>query len=270
VKSNALQGLAAAERVRTPSGSDPTRRTSGAPERSQQADSAAHCMGSVAVLVLADMQPEHRLWAWARLVLGTRALRKLPGVGFAKVLGSGEGGGFGLAPSGTHRGLFLVFDEEAQARQFIQQSPLLAAYRQRAREFCVALLRAYSSKGSWDGAAMRTSTTEPPLGPIAALTRASIKPLHALPFWRLSPPAELALEASPGCLLASGLGEAPLVRQATFSVWTSTEAMNQYARGGAHQLAIRTAYAGGYFSESMFVRFAPVEIRGVWKGRVHG
>jgi spheroidene monooxygenase len=117
---------------------------------------------------------------------------------------------------------------------------------------------------------MRTSTTEPPIGPIATLTRASIKPLHALPFWRLSPPAEVALEASPGCLLASGLGEAPLVRQATFSVWTSTEAMNQYARGGAHQLAIRTAYAGNYFSESMFVRFAPLEIRGVWKGRVHG
>jgi spheroidene monooxygenase len=227
-------------------------------------------MGSVAVLMLADMRPEHRLWAWARLVLGTRALRKLPGVGFAKVLGSGEGGGFGLAPSGTHRGLFVVFDDEEQAGHFIQQSALLAGYRQRARECCVALLRAYSSKGSWDGAAMRLSALEPSAGPIAALTRASIKPRHALPFWRLSPPAEVALAAAPGCLLASGLGEAPLVRQATFSVWEDTAAMNHYARGGAHQLAIRTAYSGAYFSESMFVRFAPIEIRGVWKGRVHG
>ena len=74
---------------------------------------------------------------------------------------------------------------------------------------------------------------------MAALTRASIRPLQALRFWRRSPPAEGALERAEGCLLAVGLGEAPLLRQATFSVWENQAAMDAYARSGAHQEAIR-------------------------------
>lgn len=227
-------------------------------------------MGSVAVAVLVDVQKASRAWAWMRLVLGPRVLRSQPGLRFAKVMGSGAAGGFGLRPSGTHRGLFLGFDDEISARAFIDQSSALAAYRDRSQELCVALLRAYSSKGTWEGAAMNTTVSVPSEGPIAALTRASIKPQHALKFWRLSPPAERSLERSPGCLLAAGLGEAPLVRQATLSLWTNAAAMDAYARSGAHQEAIRSAYAGGYFSESMFVRFAPIDLRGTWKGQCYG
>jgi spheroidene monooxygenase len=35
--------------------------------------------------------------------------------------------------------------------------------------------------------------------------------------------------------------------------------MNAYARSGAHQEAIRSAYDGGHFSESMFVRWRLLE-----------
>jgi spheroidene monooxygenase len=61
-----------------------------------------------------------------------------------------------------------------------------------------------------------------------------------------------------------------LLRQATFSVWSSAAAMDAYARSGAHLAAIRAAYDGSYFSESMFVRFVPLEIHGRWKGQDHG
>jgi spheroidene monooxygenase len=230
----------------------------------------ARTVGSVAVVMLADLLPASRSWGWSRLVLGSQPLRQVLGLGFSKVLGSGAGGGFGLAPSGTHQGLFLAFDEEAQASQFITQSPVLEAYRSRSRELCVALLRASSSKGSWDGAAMSVSAPAPVDGPIAALTRASIRPKHALSFWRLSPPAEVDLQAAQGCELAAGLGEAPLLRQATFSLWTDTAAMTAYARSGAHQQAIHRAYSGGYFSETMFVRFVPLMVQGVWHGRQYG
>ena len=224
-------------------------------------------VGSVAVLVLANLQRSSRAWAFSRLVLGGRPLRGVPGLCFAKVLGSGENGGFGPTPSATHQGLFLVFNDEAAARNFIDTSPVLAAYRDRARELCVAVLRACSSKGSWAGAAMAVTAAAPLSGPVAALTRASIRPLRATRFWRLSPPAERDLAAADGCLLAAGLGEAPLLRQATFSLWRSVADMDAYARSGAHQEAIRAAYDGGYFSESMFVRFVPLQLRGVWQGR---
>lgn len=244
-----------------------------APQARSGSTTATRSAGSVAVLVLADMAPSARWWAWGRLVLGARPLRDVPGLRFVKVMGSGEGGGFGLKPSGTHRGLFLGFDDEASARHFIEHSPQLASWRAHARECLVTLMRASSSKGSWSGAAMAVTAAAPGAhddAPIAAITRASIRLRHARAFWQLSPPAETALAAADGCLLAAGLGEAPLLRQCTFSLWRNTAAMDAYARSGAHQQAIRAAYGGGYFSESMFVRFVPLLLQGSWQGRHHG
>jgi spheroidene monooxygenase len=63
-----------------------------------------------------------------------------------------------------------------------------------------------------------------------------------------------------------GLGEAPLVRQCTFSIWKNTESMLSYAHSGAHQTAIQAAYKHGFFSESMFVRMRVLRTAGVWNG----
>lgn len=86
----------------------------------------------------------------------------------------------------------------------------------------------------------------------------------------MAAPAERSLEQAPGCLLAAGVGEAPLLRQATFSVWDSLASMDAYARHGAHLQAIQAAHRERYFTESMFVRFVPSGMRGTWKGRCHG
>ena len=85
-------------------------------------------------------------------------------------------------------------------------------------------------------------------------------------FWSLSPAAESSLARAPGCLLAVGLGEAPLLRQATFSLWCDQPSMDAYARSGAHLEAIRQAYAQGFFSESMFTRFRVLGLAGHWPG----
>jgi heme-degrading monooxygenase HmoA len=95
--------------------------------------------------------------------------------------------------------------------------------------------------------------------------------LHKAPaFWRHAPAAQTSLEAAPGVQLAVGLGEAPFLRQATFSVWDSVADMNAYSRGGAHRDAIQAAATHQFFSESMFVRFVPLSITGTWKGRTYG
>lgn len=227
-------------------------------------------LDEVAVLLLVDIAPTARLWGWMRFVLGRWPLRQVPGLRFAKQLGSGFEGGFGLRPSSSRQGLFLLFDDAAAADAFCAGSPLLDHYRRRARELCLVTLRAYSSRGSWAGTRFGAMQPPPQDGPIATLTRASIRPSRVLPFWRMAPPAQAALEQAPGCLLAVGLGEAPLLRQATFSIWDSSASMEAYARSGAHLDAIRAAQRGGFFSESMFVRFVPLRLRGDWKGRHHG
>lgn len=220
----------------------------------------------VVVVVLADVAPSWRMWGWSRIVLGAHSLRGVPGLQFAKVMGSGFEGGFGLRPSASRQGLFASFDNVAAADEFVARSAVMASYRARCSELCVATLRAWSSRGSWGGVALPVACPAPANGPVAALTRASIRVTKAAAFWSLAPAAQVALEAAPGCRLAAGLGEAPLLRQATFSVWDSVQAMDDYARSGAHLAAVKAAHRHGYFTESMFVRFVPLSVHGTWRG----
>jgi hypothetical protein len=114
---------------------------------------------------------------------------------------------------------------------------------------------------------LQANNEAPIHGPVAALTRASIKFSKAHAFWRHAPPSQTALEGVEGCQLAVGLGEAPFFRQATFSIWDGVTEMNAYARSGAHLKAIQAANQHGYFSESMFARFVPLKVEGQWLGK---
>jgi hypothetical protein len=224
----------------------------------------------VVVLALIDFQPQHRLWGWSRIVQRAGALAGTPGLHFAKVMGSGHEGRFGLRPSGSIQGLFCVFEHLDAAREFTSPNGALAPWRDRARECFNVKLRPWSSRGSWSGMTLPVTIARPEHGPVASLTRASIRPTRAAAFWRMQPAAERSLAGAAGVRLACGIGEAPVLRQATFSLWDSVQAMDAYARSGAHQAAIEASARGRFFSESMFVRFSPFEAEGTWKDRSLG
>ena len=220
------------------------------------------------MFVLADIERRARLWGWSRIMMGAAALRGVPGLRFAKVMGSGDRGGFDpMKPSASIQALFCVFDDARAADAFTGPSGALRAWQDRSRECLVVGLRPYSCRGSWSGRRLEASASAPAHGPVVSLTRASIRPSKAVAFWRMQPAAARSLADRPGCLLAAGVGEAPVLRQATFSVWSSVAAMDAYARTGAHQDAIRAAAHGAFFSESMFVRFVPHAAQGTWQGR---
>lgn len=221
------------------------------------------------MLLLADIAPTHWFWGYARFVVQRFVMLPVRGLVFSKVMGSGYDGGFGLRPSSSRQALFCLFSDEASADTFLT-SGVAQSYAKRSREFCIAKMRAYSCKGTWAGRSIAITADAPETGPIATLTRASIRPLSARRFWRMQPASELALASASGCLLATGVGEMPFLRQATFSVWSSAGAMNTYARSGAHLAAIHAAHEGSFFSESMFVRFVPSILRGSWRGQRYG
>jgi hypothetical protein len=251
----------------------PAPRASSAAFAPQAPDTIHHDVATtpaVAVLLLARSRPGARLWGWSRVMRGERALVDVPGLRFARALGSGRDGGFGLVPSIDRHGLFALFDDDGAADHFIDRSPVTAAYRARANELLFVRLRATSCRGSWGGQRMAVSATADAAAPVAALTRAAIRPLRAAAFWRHAPPSERGLASTPGCRLAVGLGEAPLLRQATFSLWDNSAAMDAYARQGPHLAAIRAAQRGAYFAESMFVRLVATRLEGRWLGRTHG
>jgi spheroidene monooxygenase len=224
----------------------------------------------VALMVLVDIQSSAKISGILRLMFARLWLWSTSGLEFYKHMGSGKNGGFSIHPSGTHQALFCVFQDMASLEHFYQTSRLIRWYQQHAQDFFSVKLKAYSIKGKWSGFIPQITTEEPSSGPIVSITRASIKPLYCLPFWRKQPAAETSLEKSSGCIIAAGIGEAPFFRQATFTIWESQAAMDQYARQGAHQNAIRASMSGHYFSESMFSRYQPFDAFGSWKGRTLG
>ncbi|MEY2736187.1 MAG: hypothetical protein RL087_1482 [Pseudomonadota bacterium] len=239
-------------------------------------DPVAAALSGVVVVILVDYLRQHQAWGWMRLVQGPGVLRDEPGLQFAKVMGSGHEGGFSLRPSTTHQGLICMFANAAQADAFLT-GPHVQQMRERARESWTGILSVTASRGSWDGQVWGTtpasvlgayaSAGQAESGAIAALTRASIRPAKTATFWRMAPAAQSELDHAPGCEIAAGLGEAPLLRQCTFSVWRDTESMDSYARHGSHQQAIAAAYRHGFFSESMFARLRLLACSGDWKGK---
>jgi len=231
-------------------------------------------ISGVVVILLVDLLKDKRSWGWLRLAQGSAALKQIAGLVFAKVMGSGHEGGFVLRPSPSHQGLVLMFERQSQADDFLQ-SGLCEQYKKNAREWFSAILRVDSCRGSWNQIAWQATPVDVLGGasqpvdtmPIATITRASIRSAKAMTFWRHAPATQADLQAAPGCLLAVGLGEAPLLRQCTFSIWDNTASMMAYAQSGAHLAAVQAAHKHGFFTESMFVRLRVLSMAGDWQGQ---
>ncbi|NML64466.1 spheroidene monooxygenase [Hymenobacter sp. RP-2-7] len=202
-------------------------------------------------------------------------LRTVPGLHFSQLLGSGAANGFGFWPNWRRYGLVATWADAAAAEHFFATNAWWAAYQARSTEAWTAFLAPLQGHGAWDGRnpfaegeAPRAASDGLATGPVAVLTRASIRLGRAARFWRYVEPTSRAVAGAPGLRLAIGLGELPLVRQATFSIWDSAAAMQAYAyRHAAHREVVQLTRREGWYSEELFERFAVLSSRGTVDGR---
>jgi heme-degrading monooxygenase HmoA len=221
-------------------------------------------------ITLFTLRPGQRRWGLAQMGTSPRQLQRVAGLRFFQLLGSGAANGFGFLPNLDRYGFMAVWESAAAATAFFEAHPLWAEYARCSHETWTAELAPLRSHGRWNGLnpfeyeAEKASET----GPVAVLTRASIRLRRAPRFWRYVEPTSRALAEVPGVQLAIGLGELPLVRQATFSVWDSAEAMQQYAyRDVRHREVIQLTRRENWYSEELFARFRVLGSRGTVDGR---
>ena len=210
-------------------------------------------------------------WALGQMATAPPRLRRVAGLRFCQLLGSGAANGFGFWPNLRRYGLLATWADAADAAAFFAGHPVWAAYQQRSTETWTAELAPLQAHGAWNGTNPFGETTGPPApaeGPVAVLTRASIRLRRAPRFWRYVEPTSRALAGTEGLRLAIGLGELPLVRQATVSIWESVAAMQQYAyRDARHREVIQLTRREGWYSEELFARFRVLSSQGTVDGQ---
>jgi hypothetical protein len=224
----------------------------------------------IAALTLAHYPRRAAPGALRRMGLDRARLRRTPGLRFWKLLGSARGAAFG--PWEPQRyGLFAVWDSAAALDAFEARSPVAAAARHTADEIWTVRLAPLRWHGAWGGAepfAGARPADTPGAGPLAILTRATIRPRRLWAFMRAAGPISARLTSQPGLIASIGLGEAPFIFQATFSLWETLPDIQAFAyRGADHAAVVGRTRAERWYSEELFARFRPIASYGSWEGQ---
>lgn len=203
----------------------------------------------------------------ARVPLDRRTLRTIPGLRFARLLGTGRGRTMTASADLKRWVVFAVWDDRRAAEGF-RSHPLWRRWDAADERFDV-LLRPLGAHGSWGGAnpIAEVEAQPAPDGPIAVLTRATVRWRRLPEFLRSVPAVDAHVQSVDGLLQAVGIGEIPVGRQATFSMWRDAAAMQAFAyRSAEHREVIRHTRERDWYGEEWFARFAPISWSGTWDG----
>ncbi len=209
---------------------------------------------------------ESRFWVLGQMALARLDLMKIAGIQFWKLCGSGTGEGFTPVPNTRVWAILAVWDSEDSANAALSSSKLFGRWRKRASEHWTVHLAATSARGTWSGRSPFEPETTLMEGPLAALTRAAIRPRRLLRFWKREPGISAVIGADPNVAFKIGIGEIPWLQQVTFSIWPDARAMDAFARGGPHASAIRAVRRESWFREELYARFQVTGSSGSWGG----
>jgi len=192
--------------------------------------------------------------------LTARRLRRSPVVSFAKVLGTASDDFVPTAATPRRWAALTCWREAPDPR-------LTRWWAQHAEEAATLSLRPLHSTGSWDGHRPFDVHLHPWDGPVLALTRSTVRPTKAVRFYRAVPAVAAELRAAGGCRVAFGIGEAPVLRQGTVSIWDSTAAMRTFAYAAPqHTRVVAATPTANWYAEELFARFALLDAQGTIDG----
>ncbi len=196
------------------------------------------------------------------------ALSQISSLTFYKLLGSGSGNGFSIWPDFSVYALLCVWESEQAAGEALSHQPVFQNMRVRSGHQLTVYMESTRCKGTWndqqpfDGKAQHHEDE-----PIAVITRASIAPKQLISFWKNVPSVSQQLANVEGVTFSKGVGEVPLLEQATFSIWKSRQHMVNYAYyGKKHRDIIKKTHELNWYTEELFSEFRLLKIEQDWPG----
>lgn len=191
-------------------------------------------------------------------------------IAFYKLLGTGRNGTFDLRPNWREWAIFLTtttlpqhpYDSKALSHIKFWCGDIISSWCRLFKTTTrVTILECLSSKGSWDGRELFETAGLPNAGStrLAVLTRATIRLRKLRSFWKNVPAVAESMAKAEGLEYSIGIGEAPVYRQATFSIWRTPEHMRMYAyKQQEHKAVISKTRTENWYAEEMFTRFGIV------------
>jgi len=188
---------------------------------------------------------------------------------FWKLLGSGRNGTFDLQPDWQQWGLLAVWDDREAFDRFYNDSFINSWWNTFTTEKWTIVCEPLQSHGKWDS---KEPFGKPDIkvidGPVAVLTRATIRLNKLKHFWANVDSVANIMADTPGFITSFGIGEAPVYRQATFSIWKSIEDVKAFAyTSKEHAEVIKKTRNENWYSEELFARFKIVDSLGTINGK---
>ena len=204
----------------------------------------------------------------ARLGTDRPRLERVDGLAFWRLLGTGRGSDTGPSADLARSAVFAVWDDESDLDRFLMSHRIARRWDHAAESWHVRL-RSLGGHGRWRGVdpldGMRRGARD---GTIAMLTRADVRRSAGRAFGRASREVNTELHTVDGLIDVVGIGEAPVGRLATFSLWESMTAVQEFAHTmPRHRRVIEETRDGQWYSEELFARFEPYASTGEWDGR---
>lgn len=211
-----------------------------------------------------------KLWAFFMMQLAHNKLSKIKGQQFYKLMGSGKGMGFNPLPDWSIYSIVQVWNNEANANHFFEDSDVISSYKNHTSEQWTLYMKSIKAHGLWGGSNPfeKNESLNSNNPHVAIITRATIKLSKLYTFWKYVPISQKPLENSKGLLYTKGIGEVPLTQMATFSLWNSMENAKAFAYSSKeHQIAIQKTRTLNWYKEELFSRFQPYKSIGTWQGK---
>lgn len=186
-----------------------------------------------------------------------------------RVLGTGKGRSTAPGAQLTRTALFCVFQSEVGADEFTSR----VMHRRGTHESWHVKMRGAGGHGAWRGHEIPRmlsvgGAASPVAGaPVAMITRADVRASAWRAFARDAEIVDEELHSSDGLLSVVGIGEAPILRLGTFSLWRDLESMKAFARNRPeHTRVVARTRNERWYGEEMFARFTPYWSAGSWDG----